>query len=235
MSLIQSLSFGPLGALWRAPVSANGLKWLSENVSQSGGEEERGMDGDGNVVEESADDSNDLTEEDIVKRLEATEKESAQYKEKYVRALAEMENVRARARTDVENSHRYGIRKFALSLLEVADNLSRALGSVPEDIESLSPDQSRSRLAALVEGVKLTEGVLQRSFKQFKVVRFDSLGEVFNPQLHDAVFQSVCPDIDAGKVFHVVKEGYMLQDRVLRPAQVGVSSGDGTKGSETEV
>lgn len=153
---------------------------------------------------------------DAIKNLEAKLK---QCEEKYLFSLAEAENVRFRARRDVDNAKSFGISNFAKSLLEVSDNLQRAVDSAPAD----------QRNSSLFTGVELTRRELMKSFDQHGILKFESLKQKFNPDLHQALFETP-PDtskgLEPGLVAVVVKEGYTLGGRVLRPAQVGVVMGE---------
>jgi len=153
----------------------------------------------------------EVTENDeLAKALE----EVAQYKEAALRAHADAQNVRRRAEQDVEKAHKFGIEKFAKSIVSVADNLERALASTPATGEE---DLVR-------EGVELTLKDLLETLARFEVKVVDPHGEPFNPELHQAMTMVPNPELEPNTVMDVVQKGYTLQGRLLRPAMVVVSS-----------
>jgi molecular chaperone GrpE len=137
------------------------------------------------------------------------------------RRLAEEDNVRRIAKRDVDNARSYAVTGFAKSLLDVADDLERALQAVPKQDSNASGD-SAAALKTLVEGVSMTQKTLQKAFTQHGVIRFGAEGEAFDPALHDALFSMPASgDKKSGTIGQVLKPGYKLKDRVIRPAQVG--------------
>ncbi len=152
--------------------------------------------------------------------VEALTKEVTELRGVRMRLLAEMENTRTIARRDVENAKTYAIQKFAKELLDVADNLERALGATPE--HGL---EEGSLVAQLHDGVSATERELLKLFEQQGIHKFGAPGDKFDPNKHDAMFQ-VPPGAGAepGTVAQVLKKGFTFKDRVLRPAQVGAVS-----------
>ncbi|ETI59318.1 nucleotide exchange factor GrpE [Marinomonas profundimaris] len=153
----------------------------------------------------------EVTENDeLAKALE----EVAQYKEAALRSQADAQNVRRRAEQDVEKAHKFGVEKFAKSIVNVADNLERALASAPATGES---DPVR-------EGVELTLKDLIETLARFEVKVVDPHGEPFNPELHQAITMVPNPELEPNTVMDVVQKGYTLHGRLLRPAMVVVSS-----------
>jgi len=148
--------------------------------------------------------------DELAKALE----EVAQYKEAALRAQADAQNVRRRAEQDVEKAHKFGVEKFAKAIVNVADNLERALASAPASGE---PDPVR-------EGVELTLKDLLETLARFEVKKVDPHGEPFNPDLHQAMTMVPNPDLEPNTVMDVVQKGYTLHGRLLRPAMVVVSS-----------
>ena len=145
--------------------------------------------------------------------LEAVTAERDEMRDRLMRALAEAENVRKRAQRDREEASRYGGSKLARDLLPIYDNLKRALDAVGEGNE------------AVAEGISLTLRELRSVFeKHGMTVLAPAEGERFDPQLHQAMFEAPLPGTKAGEIIQVMAEGFMLHDRLLRPAQVGVSS-----------
>lgn len=138
--------------------------------------------------------------------------------ERTLRVLAEMENVRVIARRDVANAEAYGVARFARGLLDVADNLGLALASVPAGDADASP-----ALAGLHAGVAATERELLKVLSQHGVQRFGEVGDAFDPERYDALYEAPAEAGEGGKVVAVQKVGYTIGERVLRPAEVGVA------------
>lgn len=159
-------------------------------------------------------------------RLTALEAELAELKDRLLRALAETENVRRRAQREREDAWKYAVAGFAKDLLSAADNLRRALESLPE--AEVQDDRTRS----LLEGVAATERELLGVFERHGIKRIDPKGERFDHNLHQAIFEAERPEASAGTVVEVLQPGYVLHDRLLRPAMVGVAKG-GPKPAES--
>jgi molecular chaperone GrpE len=137
-------------------------------------------------------------------------------KERVLRSLAEEENVRRIAKRDVENAHAYANASFAKAMLEVADDLERAIAIVPAE-KRKSDDAT---LKSLVEGLEMTDKNLHKIFQKFGIAKFGKIDETFDPHHHDALYQ--IPDASKpNTIGNVVKAGYKLKDRVIRAAQVG--------------
>ncbi|KAJ3076214.1 GrpE protein 1, mitochondrial [Quaeritorhiza haematococci] len=158
--------------------------------------------------------------EKVKASLEEKTKQVAELQDLYRRALADMENTRQRTRKEVEQTSVYAIQKFAKDLLDTADVLQMALNAVPEAERSES--STNKALKDLYTGVSMTRAELLKAFKRHGVVPYDPTGEKFDPNLHQAMFQAPVPGKEAGTVFQTTKIGYKLNERVLRPAQVGV-------------
>lgn len=150
-------------------------------------------------------------------RLEA---ENAELKDRLLRALAEAENTRRRAERDLNDMRQYAITNFAGDMLNVADNLERAIAAIPADIR-----EGGNAVKTLIEGVKLTETELQRSLERHGVKKLEPMGERFDPNFHEAVLVRADPSVPSGTVNHVLQSGYAIGSRTLRPAKVAVSSG----------
>jgi len=146
---------------------------------------------------------------------------AAELKDKLLRTLAEMENLRKRTAREVADSRTYGIAGFARDMLGVADNMRRALEAVSPELRSSAEPGVR----ALIDGVELTERELVKALEKNGVRQFHPRGEKFDPNLHQAMFEVPDPSVPAGRVVEVVQPGYMIGERVLRPALVGVSKG----------
>lgn len=162
--------------------------------------------------------ANDMAQNDPVQELEAAKKEIAQLKDQALRALAEAENTRKRAQRDREEAQRYGISSFARDILDVADNLSRALSAISE--EALAGDPV---LKNLFEGVQATERQLEGAMQKQQIRKVWPLGEKFDSHLHQAMFEVPTEEQPAGQIVQVLQAGYMIHDRLLRPAMVAVA------------
>lgn len=151
-------------------------------------------------------------------RLEA---EAAAMKDKFLRAFAEAENVRRRAEKEVADAKTYGIASFARDVLNVADDLSRALGAVDAEAKATA----EGGFKALLDGLELTERGLHKALEKHGIRKIEPKGERFDPNLHQAMFEIPDETVPAGTVLQVVQSGYVIGERVLRPAMVGVSRG----------
>ncbi|RAI45032.1 nucleotide exchange factor GrpE [Rhodoplanes roseus] len=151
----------------------------------------------------------------------AIAKEAAENKDRLLRTLAEMENLRRRTEREVADARAYGISGFGRDMLSVADNLRRALAAVATESREAMP----APLVAFIEGVELTERELLKALDRNGVKKFDPVGQKFDPNVHQAMFEIPDPSTPNGTVVQVVQSGYMIGDRVLRPAMVGVSKG----------
>ena len=151
--------------------------------------------------------------------VEAAQREAAEYKDKLLRTLAEMENLRRRTEREVADSRAYGITSFARDVLAVADNMHRALEAIGPELR----EQGDAKAKSLIEGVELTERELLKSLEKNGVRKFSPQGEKFDPNLHQAMYEVPNADVPPGHVAHVMQSGYMIGERVLRPALVGVA------------
>ncbi|KAK7387118.1 hypothetical protein VNO78_27642 [Psophocarpus tetragonolobus] len=176
----------------------------------------------------------DLARDNLIKLVREKEqllklkhKEIEKMQDKVLRTYAEMENVMDRTKRNAESSKKFAVQNFAKSLLDVADNLGRASSVVKESFSKIeSPKESSEAvqlLKTLLEGVEMTEKQLAEVLKKFGVEKYDPTNEPFDPHRHNAVFQFPDASKPPGTVGHVLKAGYMLYDRVLRPAEVGVT------------
>ena len=153
--------------------------------------------------------------------VEALTKEAAESRDKMLRTLAEMENLRKRTTREVADARTYGIANFARDVLDIADNLQRALDAVPADTKAAADPG----LKALIEGVELTERSLLNTLEKNGVKKFDPAGEKFDPNFQQAMYEVPDASVPAGTVVQVVQAGYTIGERVLRPALVAVSKG----------
>ena len=144
--------------------------------------------------------------------------EVADLKDRLLRALADVENIRKRADRDRRDAEIYGSTRLARDLLSVHDNFERALGNVSDSIRATAP--------GLIEGIELTQRDLVSALEKHRIVKVvPDVGDRFDPKLHQAMFEAPVPGTRAGDIIQVMNGGFTIGDRLLRPAQVGVSSG----------
>jgi len=163
----------------------------------------------------------------LEEQIRQAEVEASDLKDRLLRALAETENVRRRAERERTDATKYGVTQFARDLLDVADNLRRAIDSVPE--AQARDDATRN----LLTGVAATERALLAAFERHGIRRVDPKGERFDHNFHQAIFEAENTGKPAGTVVEVLQPGYLLHDRLLRPAMVGVAKGDPKPGDGT--
>jgi molecular chaperone GrpE len=160
-------------------------------------------------------------EPDPFKVLEALKSENAELKDRALRTLADMENLRRRTEREVTDAKAYGVTAFARDMLTFADNLRRAIDAVPEPLR----DSADPALKSFVEGIELTERDFVSRLSRFGVKKMEPLGRRFDPNHHEALFELPDETVVSGTVMQVIEPGYLIGDRVLRPAKVGVSRG----------
>src|ERR1700722_18953173 len=149
------------------------------------------------------------------------DRELADMKDRLLRTLAEMENLRKRTEREVTDARLYGVASFARDVLGVADNIRRALDAVPPEARA----QANAGMKALVDGVELTERELLKALEKNGVRQFTPHGEKFDPNVHQAMYEVPDPSVPAGSIVQVMQPGYMIGERVLRPALVAVAKG----------
>lgn len=147
--------------------------------------------------------------------------EAAEFKDKLLRTLADMENLRRRTEREVADARSYGITAFARDMLTVADNLNRALATLNPEVR----ESAGEAIKALIEGVELTERDLLKTLERHGVKKREPMGEKFNPNFDQAMFEVPDESKPAGTVMQVVQAGYVIGERVLRPSMVGVTRG----------
>lgn len=174
-----------------------------------------------------ANDQNGDGEISIIERLARAEAEAAEYKDRTLRALAEVENIRRRGEREREDALKYATTNFARDLVSSADNLRRALASVPE--AEVKDEVTKN----LLTGVAATERELLAAFEKHGIRRIDPKGEKFDHNFHQAIFEVENTGQPAGTIVEVLQSGYVLNDRLLRPAMVGVAKG-GPAGGPSE-
>ncbi|WP_210528461.1 nucleotide exchange factor GrpE [Rubellimicrobium arenae] len=162
-------------------------------------------------------DADEQAHADLLADLDALRAERDELKDRVLRQLAETENMRKRAERDRKEAEQYGGSKLARDLLPVYDNLRRALDAVTEE--------QRAANSALLEGIDLTMREIVSTFARHGItVIAPQVGDRFDPAVHQAMFEAPVPGTRSGDIIQVATEGFMLHDRLLRPAQVGVSS-----------
>jgi molecular chaperone GrpE len=150
--------------------------------------------------------------------LAAAVREAAEFKDKLLRTLAEMENLRRRTEREVTDARLYAIAAFARDILAVADNMDRAMQALDAEIR----EKAEAGVKGLLDGVEITERELLKVLDKHGVKKFEPKGERFDPNVHQAMYEVPDPSLPPGTVAQVVQSGYMIGDRVLRPALVGV-------------
>jgi len=148
----------------------------------------------------------------------ASDERIRELEERLKRAIAEQENLRKRMEREKADTARYAIANFAREVLGIADNIQRAIDAVPKDAASHDP-----ALKSFLEGIEVTERELHKSMERHGIAKLNPEGEKFDPNYHQAMFEVPTSDMPSGMVMQVVQPGYVLEDRVLRPALVGVS------------
>lgn len=163
----------------------------------------------------------DASVDPVAEALALLTAERDELKDRMLRTLAEMENLRRRTEREVADARTYAVTNFARDMLNVADNVRRALESVPADQRSAAD----GALKGLIDGIELTERDLVKNLERHGVKPVEPQGQKFDPNRHQAMFEVPNAEVPAGTVVQVVQTGYVIGDRVLRPALVGVAKG----------
>lgn len=156
----------------------------------------------------------------LAAEVELQQAQIAELRDRLLRAHAEMDNIRKRAERDKEETAKYAITRFARDVVTVADNFERAVQSVPAGAAEQDP-----ALKSLVEGVTMTEREFLNVLERYGVKRINPKGETFNPHQHQAMMEVQNVDVPVGTILEVFQPGYVIEDRVLRPAMVVVAKG----------
>lgn len=157
-------------------------------------------------------------DDSAVSDVEALEQEVLFVKDQLLRALAETENIRRRAERDRQDATKFAVSGFARDMLAVADDLGRAMDNLPEELRA---DDAAAK--PLVDGVEMTQRNLDAAFSRHAIERIDPMGEKFDHNFHEAMFEVETADAEPGTVVQVIQCGYHIHDRLLRPARVGVA------------
>jgi len=160
-------------------------------------------------------------EKNAASPLEVLEAENAKLKDRLLRAVADMENLRKRTERDVKDARNYAIANFARDMLTATDNLSRALLTMPQEAK----DEADGPFKSLIEGVDMTEREMLRLLEKNGITKLEPKGEKFDPNFHQAMFEIPNSNVAENTVMEVVQAGYVIGERVLRPAMVGVAKG----------
>ena len=169
-----------------------------------------------------SDDAADQPDEQAApKPSTSLDRELADTKDRLLRTLAEMENLRKRTEREVADARLYGVSAFARDVLTVADSMHLALEALDEELR----EKSDSSVKVLLDGVEITERALLNALEKHGVKRIEPIGQKFDPNRHQAMYEAENAEVPAGHIAQVVQAGYLIGDRVLRPALVAVSKG----------
>ncbi len=160
--------------------------------------------------------------DESTRKLKELESAFLHTKDQLLRTVAEMENLRKRSQREREDASKYAVASFAKDLLDVADNFRRALEHIPAEMREDAKSKS------LIEGIEATERAMLKTFEKNGIKKIAPVDEPFNPNLHEVMFEAPVPGKPAGMIIQLVDVGYILNDRLLRAAKVGVAKGDGT-------
>lgn len=152
-------------------------------------------------------------------QVKAALEAAADFKDRLLRTLADMENLRKRTEREVADARQYGVTSFARDVLQVSDNMHRALDAIGAELSDATDDNVRT----LVEGIELTERELAKVLEKHGVKMFMPQGEKFDPNFHQAMYEVADGSAPPGTVAQVIQAGFTIGDRVLRPAMVAVA------------
>jgi molecular chaperone GrpE len=156
----------------------------------------------------------------LVQKVAELETALASANDTLLRTVADMENLRKRSVREREDASKYAVSGFAKDLLDVADTFRRALSAIPADL------REDARILPLIEGIEATERALLASFERNGIKKIEPLDEPFNPNFHEVMFEAPVPGKPGGVIIQLIEPGYLLHDRLLRPARVGVAKAD---------
>lgn len=201
------------------PEESTPAETIAETIAENDGEDIIAK-----IIEEVAAKETEETEEaeKIEEVAPTAEEQIAALNDQLLRALAEIDNTRRRGERERSEALKYGAVNFARDILSVADNLRRALASL-EDVSADDTQNSNPAIAPLIEGIAATERDLLATLQRHRISVINPQGEAFDPNRHEALFEVPTDTHTAGQVVEVVEVGYMLEDRLLRPAKVGIA------------
>lgn len=191
---------------------------MTDETKKPGPDAEDIQDAAASAFVDNAQDEAEQQEPDPVEVLRA---ESNEMRDRFLRLAAEMDNLRRRTERDVKDAKAYAVTAFARDMLAVSDNLRRALDSIPAETR----EAGDAGLKALIEGVDMTERAMLSTLERHGVRKIDAEGQKFDPNFHQAMFEVPNPAVPNNTVVQVVQAGYVIGERVLRPAMVGVAKG----------
>lgn len=196
---------------------------MSENSEEHSAEApENGVDESKNEAPGALDDAAADTADETGENRPTPEDQIADLNDQLLRSLAELENTRRRAERDRGEALKYGAMNFARDMVGVADNLARALKAIDDTDDTAKADLPEA-IQALLEGVDATQRDLMAALARHRVTPLSPLGDKFDPNLHEAMFEAPGTGQAAGTIIEVVETGYVMEDRLLRPAKVGIA------------
>jgi molecular chaperone GrpE len=162
----------------------------------------------------------DSEAERVASVIAALQAEVAQAKDQTLRALADAENTRKRALKEREDAGKYAISAFARDLLEFSGNFDRALAAIPDEL------RGDERISAVIVGIDAMAKDLFSTFEKHGIQKISPMDEMFNPNYHEAIFEAPGTGKPAGTIIQVIEPGYIIKDRLLRPARVGIAKAE---------
>lgn len=193
-------------------------KDLSRSRQNPANQNEFDPDGDDGTLDIPVTPDNFAGADPAQQRIAELEAQASEMRDHALRAMAEAENVRKRMQREMEDSTKFAVTKFARDMLSVADNLGRALQALPAERDTLDP-----AIKAVVEGIEATERELLAIFERNGIKKIEPVGQPFNPDYHQAVMEVPTAEYPPGTVALMMMPGYLLKERLLRPAMVGVA------------
>ncbi len=187
---------------------------LDKNQEDTAPEEELQASGEEILESVNETEAEALSPEELMEKLDEAEKKATENWDQLLRTKAEMDNIRRRTQKDLENAHKYALEKFISELLAVKDSLEMGVSAA---------QQENATVESLKEGSEMTLNMLAGVFEKFNVVEINPEGEKFNPEHHQAMSMQPNPDLEPNTVMAVMQKGYLLNDRLVRPAMVMVS------------
>lgn len=193
-----------------------GLRFYADQAKpESATEESKKSEQDGAATEELK------RIQELEGQIEKKTKEAADLKDRLLRSVADFRNLQEVTKKDIQKARDFALQKFAKDLLESVDNFGHALNAFKEDDAAKNQE-----INDLYTGVRMTRDVFEKTLKKHGIEKLDPIGEQFDPNKHEATFELPQPDKEPGTVFHVQQVGFTLNDRVIRPAKVGIVKAD---------
>lgn len=153
----------------------------------------------------------------LQEKLQNKDKEAADYKDRLVRCVADFRNLQEVTKKDVQKAKDFALQKFSKDLLESVDNFGHALNAF-----NAADAKHTNEVKELYTGVKMTRDVFEKTLKKYGIEKIEPLGQQFDPNMHEATFELDQPDKEPGSVFFVQQAGFSLNNRIIRPAKVGI-------------